>query len=67
MTLDGQVVNAGGSMTGGSQARSAGLLSRSADIAQGKEKNCRFGTAGRKSQRDISGNRTAYNQSRTGD
>ena len=38
VTLDGQVVNAGGSMTGGSQARSAGLLSRSADIAQGKEK-----------------------------
>ena len=67
VTLDGQVVNAGGSMTGGSQARSAGLLSRSADIALGQRKNCRFGTAGRKSQRDISGNRTAYNQSRTGD
>ena len=50
VTLDGQVVNAGGSMTGGSQARSAGLLSRSADIAQGK-KNCRFGTAGCKSQK----------------
>ncbi len=49
VTLDGQVVNAGGSMTGGSQARSAGLLSRSADIAQGK-KNCRFGTAGCKAK-----------------
>lgn len=53
VTLDGQVVNAGGSMTGGSLARKNGLLSRASDIAalhergnalqaQYTEKNQRF-------------------------
>lgn len=32
VTLDGQVVNAGGSLTGGSLARNSGLLSRTAEI-----------------------------------
>lgn len=32
VTLDGQVVNAGGSMTGGSSVKNAGLLSRRAEI-----------------------------------
>ncbi len=32
VTLDGQVINAGGSMTGGSTVKSAGLLSRRAEI-----------------------------------
>ena len=32
VTLDGQVVNAGGSMTGGSSAKGTGLLSRRAEI-----------------------------------
>lgn len=32
VTLDGQVVNAGGSFTGGSAARGAGLLSRASEI-----------------------------------
>ena len=32
VTLDGQVINAGGSMTGGSTVKGAGLLSRRADI-----------------------------------
>ena len=32
VTLDGQVVNAGGSLTGGSYSRNAGLLSRRAEI-----------------------------------
>ena len=32
VTLDGQVVNAGGSLTGGSLARNSGLLSRAAEI-----------------------------------
>ncbi|MCI9273340.1 MAG: chromosome segregation protein SMC [Clostridiales bacterium] len=32
VTLDGQVVNAGGSMTGGSLARNSGLLSRATEI-----------------------------------
>ena len=32
VTLDGQIVNAGGSMTGGSHVKNAGLLSRRAEI-----------------------------------
>ena len=32
VTLDGQVLNAGGSMTGGSRTRNAGILSRSGEI-----------------------------------
>ena len=32
VTLDGQVVNAGGSMTGGSQLRNTGMLSRQSEI-----------------------------------
>ena len=32
VTLDGQVINPGGSMTGGSQSKSAGILSRSNEI-----------------------------------
>ncbi len=32
VTLDGQIVNPGGSLTGGSQAKNAGLLTRSAEI-----------------------------------
>ena len=32
VTLDGQVINAGGSMTGGSVSRSAGILSRSGEL-----------------------------------
>ncbi len=38
VSLDGQTVNVGGSLTGGSQARNSGLLSRSSDIAKFKEK-----------------------------
>lgn len=34
VTLDGQVVNAGGSMTGGSQNKATGLLNRKNDIKQ---------------------------------
>ncbi len=34
VTLDGQVINAGGSLTGGSQNKTSGLLSRKNDIAQ---------------------------------
>lgn len=34
VTLDGQVINRGGSMTGGSTSRSAGVLSRSAELEQ---------------------------------
>ncbi len=38
VTLDGQVVNAGGSMTGGSHVKGAGLLSRSSEIDKLKSK-----------------------------
>ena len=38
VTLDGQVVNAGGSLTGGSAVREAGLLSRRAEIEELKKK-----------------------------
>lgn len=37
VTLDGQVVNAGGSMTGGSNVKGAGLMSRRAEIEKVKE------------------------------
>lgn len=37
VTLDGQVVNAGGSLTGGSLAKNAGLLSRAAQMEQAKK------------------------------
>lgn len=37
VTLDGQVVNAGGSLTGGSLAKSTGVLSRASEIARLKE------------------------------
>ncbi len=39
VTLDGQVVNAGGSMTGGSSVKSAGLLARRAEIDKLTEKS----------------------------
>lgn len=38
VTLDGQVVNAGGSLTGGSLARNSGLLSRASEIQRIREK-----------------------------
>lgn len=37
VTLDGQVVNTGGSLTGGSLAKNAGLLSRTAQMEQAKK------------------------------
>lgn len=38
VSLDGQVVNAGGSLTGGSRARNSGLLSRASEIERIREK-----------------------------
>ncbi len=38
VTLDGQVVNAGGSLTGGSLGKKSGLLSRAAEIESNKKK-----------------------------
>ncbi len=38
VSLDGQVVNAGGSLTGGSRGRNSGLLSRASEIQRVREK-----------------------------
>ncbi len=38
VSLDGQVVNAGGSFTGGSRAKNSGLLSRASEIKRVREK-----------------------------
>ncbi|NMB30432.1 MAG: chromosome segregation protein SMC [Clostridiales bacterium] len=38
VTLDGQVINAGGSFTGGSTGKSAGMLSRKHELSESKEK-----------------------------
>ncbi len=38
VSLDGQVVNAGGSLTGGSRVKNSGLLSRAGEIARVREK-----------------------------
>lgn len=42
VTLDGQVVNAGGSMTGGSLARNSGLLSRASEIERVRKEAEKF-------------------------
>ena len=39
VTLDGQIINAGGSFTGGSQKRDSGILSRASEIARLQEKS----------------------------
>lgn len=47
VSLDGQVVNAGGSLTGGSRVKNSGLLSRAGEIVRVREK-----AAGLQSQAD---------------
>lgn len=42
VTVDGQIINAGGSFTGGSMARSAGIFSRRQEIATLKQKLIEF-------------------------
>jgi len=44
VTLDGQVINAGGSLTGGSLSRSAGLLSRGSEVKRLSEKAAAIAT-----------------------
>lgn len=44
VTLDGQVVNAGGSMTGGSRGHNAGILSRGNEIDRLREQIARLST-----------------------
>ena len=43
VTLDGQIINAGGAFTGGSTKRESGILSRLTEIATLKEKAEKFG------------------------
>ncbi|MBM6938723.1 chromosome segregation protein SMC [Pseudoflavonifractor phocaeensis] len=54
VTLDGQVLNPGGSMTGGSSSRSAGILSRANELAhlrtQAEEVERRLGQAVREAE-----------------
>lgn len=42
VTLDGQVINAGGSFTGGSSSRNTGILSRKAEISQLNEQGAKL-------------------------
>lgn len=53
VTLDGQVINAGGSFTGGSLARNAGLLDRANEISRLKE-------LAQKIRKDLSDKNTEY-------
>lgn len=50
VTVDGQVVNAGGSFTGGSASRSAGFFSRRQEIAELKEKLARLAAERQKAE-----------------
>ena len=52
VTLDGQVINAGGSMTGGSAASKAGVLSRANEIEQLTGRISTFSEALAQAQRD---------------
>ncbi len=45
VTLDGQVINAGGSMTGGSAVRSVGILSRKNEIERLRDKSSQLETS----------------------
>ncbi len=60
VSLDGQVVNAGGSLTGGARVKNSGLLSRAGEIQRVKEKAAalqeeagRAGDAYREGQREL--------------
>ena len=50
VTVDGQVVNAGGSFTGGSMARSAGLFTRKQEVRDLKQKVTRLEAEQKKAQ-----------------
>ena len=54
VTLDGQLINAGGSFTGGSQKRDSGILSRSSEIAQLQEKGEKLDKEIKTSEAEIS-------------
>ncbi len=56
VTLDGQVVNAGGSYTGGSAAARTGVMSRNADIAALDESISKLGAQMKKLREEIAEN-----------
>jgi len=43
VTLDGQIINAGGSMTGGSVSKNAGILSRANELEKLKKQHAQYG------------------------
>lgn len=53
VTLDGQVVNAGGSLTGGSLAKNSGLLSRASEIERIKKVAAELKTKAAKASEDM--------------
>jgi chromosome segregation protein len=54
VTLDGQVINAGGAMTGGSTARGSGIISRAGELTRLREKIAALGVDAKaaKNERD---------------
>ncbi len=54
VTLDGQMLNAGGSMTGGAVSRNAGMLSRANEIKRLKERERELGAAAEKAEAQLS-------------
>ncbi len=72
VTLDGQVVNPGGSLTGGSRARNSGLLSRAAEIETLKqqakalkEKSERAAEALKSAEKETAAEETALSAAKT--
>lgn len=55
VTLDGQLINAGGSMTGGSVSRNAGILSRANELKKLRERCGQLETACRSCEQELEG------------
>lgn len=53
VTLDGQVMNAGGSMTGGSSARNAGILSRASELKRLREQRVKLSEREEKGEAEL--------------
>lgn len=62
VTLDGQVINAGGSFTGGSVSRSAGIITRNQEIDELKKKNAGLSEKLKSSEGELSTLREEVNK-----
>ena len=62
VTLDGQVVNAGGSMTGGSQVRGAGMLSRAGEIERLEKEALQLDSEAGELQKRLEEERAKYSE-----